>query len=124
LSFQPVEGWPEHLQSSPEVSPRLNQETCSKARILPMTLSPKAVLSIRYVSDAVSPSLKQHLTQMCCFSKSAVRKSWIVLNTHNINTLWKVTQSVMVTYLTRLTQKIAILWHVVAESCTTCSSHS
>jgi len=30
----------------------------------------------------------------------------------------------MTTKLTRVTQKIAILWHLVAESCNTCHSWS
>jgi hypothetical protein len=30
----------------------------------------------------------------------------------------------MVAKLTRMTQKIVILWHLVAESCTTCHSQS
>jgi hypothetical protein len=37
---------------------------------------------------------------------------------------WEATQRVMATYLTRLTHKIRIQLHVVAESCTTCSSYS
>jgi hypothetical protein len=41
-----------------------------------------------------------------------------------INTCWEATQSVIVAKLTRLTHKIVILLHLVAESCTICSSHS
>lgn len=50
----------------------------------PIALSPKAVFSISYVSDAVFPSLKQN-SQMRCSFKSAIRKSWISLNTHTHN---------------------------------------
>jgi hypothetical protein len=39
-------------------------------------------------------------------------------------THWEVTQSVMATKLTRLTHKIAIQLHLVAESSTICSSRS
>lgn len=42
------------------------------------------------------------------------------LTTTKINTLWEATRSVMVTKLTRFTQKIAIPWHLVAVSCATC----
>jgi hypothetical protein len=37
------------------------------------------------------------------------------------NTRWEATQRVMAAKLTRLTHKIAIQLHLVAESCTTCS---
>jgi hypothetical protein len=39
-------------------------------------------------------------------------------------TRWEATQRVMVAKLTRLTHKIAIHLHLVAESCTICSSRS
>jgi hypothetical protein len=39
-------------------------------------------------------------------------------------TRWEATQSVMAAKLTRLTHKIAIQPHLVAESCTICSSRS
>jgi hypothetical protein len=41
-----------------------------------------------------------------------------------INTHWKATQMIMAAKLTRLTHKIAIQLHIVAESCTICSSRS
>jgi hypothetical protein len=41
-----------------------------------------------------------------------------------ITTRWEVTQRVMATKLTRLTQKVAIQLHLVAESVTICSSRS
>jgi hypothetical protein len=85
-------------------------------------------LSISCVSDAVFPSLKQNFTQMHCSFKSAI--SLISENrgshlTHTIiNTRWEATQRGMVAKLTRLTHKIAIQLHIVAESCTICSSRS
>jgi hypothetical protein len=41
-----------------------------------------------------------------------------------INTHWETTQRVMVAKLTKLTHKIEIQLHLVAESCTSCSSCS
>jgi hypothetical protein len=41
-----------------------------------------------------------------------------------INTRWEITQRVMAVKLTRVTHKRAILVHLVAESCTICSSRS
>jgi hypothetical protein len=41
-----------------------------------------------------------------------------------INTRWEATQSLMGAKLTRMTHKIAIRLHVVAESCTICRSRS
>jgi hypothetical protein len=43
---------------------------------------------------------------------------------YTIDSRWEATQSVMVAKLTRLTHKIAIQIHLVAESCTICSSRS
>jgi hypothetical protein len=43
---------------------------------------------------------------------------------YKISTLWEATQRVMAAKLTRLTHKIAIQLHLVAESCTICSSRS
>jgi hypothetical protein len=44
--------------------------------------------------------------------------------TTTINTRWKATQRVMATELSRLTHKITIKVHIVAESCIICSSCS
>jgi hypothetical protein len=41
-----------------------------------------------------------------------------------INTRWESTETVMEAELTRLTHKISIQWHLVAESCTILSSRS
>jgi hypothetical protein len=43
---------------------------------------------------------------------------------NNSNTCWEATQRVLVAKLIRLTHKIAIQLHLVAESCTICSSCS
>jgi hypothetical protein len=48
---------------------------------------------------------------------------WVVTAT-TINTCWEAIQSVYGAKLTRLTHKIAIQLHLVAESCTICSSRS
>jgi hypothetical protein len=45
-------------------------------------------------------------------------------NNHSNNTRWEATQRVMAVKLTRLTHKIAIQLHLVAERCTICSSRS
>jgi hypothetical protein len=52
--------------------PRLNRENHPKVCVLPMAMSPKDVLSISCVSDALFPSLKQSFTQIPCFFKSAI----------------------------------------------------
>jgi hypothetical protein len=52
--------------------PRLNRENHSKVYVLPMALSPEALLSISCVFDAFSPSLKQNFTQMHCSFKSVI----------------------------------------------------
>jgi hypothetical protein len=44
--------------------------------------------------------------------------------TTKTNTRWEATEKVMVAKLTRLTHKIAIQPHLVAENCTICSSRS
>jgi hypothetical protein len=51
---------------------------------------------------------------------------WVVTKSTTIttNTRWEATQRVMVAKLIRLSHKIAIQLHLVAESCTICSSRS
>jgi hypothetical protein len=58
-SVRPVEGRPERLESSTEVSPCLNRETTQKFVFSPWHRYRKL---ISCVSDAVSPSLKQNFT--------------------------------------------------------------
>jgi hypothetical protein len=53
-----------------------------------------------------------------------IRKFGIALNTHSNKHLMEATQRFVAAKLTRLTQKAAILQHVVAESCTVCHSWS
>jgi hypothetical protein len=52
------------------------------------------------------------------------RTESITKSTTTINTRWKAAQRVMTAKLARLTHKIAIQLHLVAESCTICSSRS
>jgi hypothetical protein len=49
---------------------------------------------------------------------------WVDNEITKINTNWKATQRVMAAKLTRLTHKIVIQLHLLAESCTICSSRS
>jgi hypothetical protein len=49
---------------------------------------------------------------------------WVDNEITTINTRWEATQRVVAAKLTRLTLKIAIQLHTVAESSTICSSHS
>jgi hypothetical protein len=49
---------------------------------------------------------------------------WIYNEITIINTRWEATQRVMASKLSRLTYKIAIQLHIVAESCTICGSRS
>jgi hypothetical protein len=69
---------------------------------------------------AVFPSLKQNLPEMHCSFKSSNRKSQIALNMHNNKHPLGSMQRVMAASLTRLTQKIVIMWHLAAESCIIC----
>jgi hypothetical protein len=55
-----------------------------------------------------------------CFRTESITK----YTPTTINTRGEATQSVMIVNLTRLTHKIAIQLHLVAESCTICSSYS
>jgi hypothetical protein len=57
-------------------------------------------------------------------SKSFRTESITKYTLTTINTRWETTQSVMAIKITRLTRKIAIQLHLVAESCTICSSRS
>jgi hypothetical protein len=55
-------------------------------------------------------------------SKSFRTESITKYTLTTINTRWEATQSVMATKLTRPAHKIAIQLHLVAQSCTICSS--
>jgi hypothetical protein len=55
-------------------------------------------------------------------SKSSRTESITKYTLITISTRWEATQRVMAANLTRLTHKISIQLHLVAESCTTCSS--
>jgi hypothetical protein len=78
-----------------------------KSLCSPHGISPKAVLSILSVSDAVFPSLKQNFTQIRRSFKSAMSLITENLGSHlirtTINTRWEATQRVMAAKLARLT---------------------
>jgi hypothetical protein len=57
-------------------------------------------------------------------SKSSRTESITKYTLTTINTRWEATQRVMAAKLTRMTHKIAIQLHLVAEICTICSSRS
>jgi hypothetical protein len=67
-------------------------------------------------------------SHICIHTYEGVSKSFrtesITKWTTTINTHWEATQRVMAAKLTRLTHKIAIQLHLVAESSTICSSRS
>jgi hypothetical protein len=50
--------------------------------------------------------------------------SWVSNEINNKNTRWEATLSVIEAKLTTMTHKIAIQPHLVADSCTICSSRS
>jgi len=56
---------------------------------------------------------------MSCSFNPALRKLLVALNNLKNKDLLRL-QRVMAAKLTRLSQKIVILWHLVVESCTTC----
>jgi hypothetical protein len=57
-------------------------------------------------------------------SRSFRTKSITKSTTSTINTRWEATKRILAVKLTRLIQKLAIQLHLVAESCTICSSLS
>jgi hypothetical protein len=69
------------------------------------------------------PNLVSYSTIRGCIQKFP---DWVVTKytLTTINTRWEATQRVMAAKLTRLTHKIAIQLHLVAENCTICSSRS
>jgi hypothetical protein len=101
--------------------------------------------SVRKLSDTPSHILKRHknppqhknepnVSQMLQLNsletqneiRGCIQKfpDWVDNEVTTINTRWEATQRVMAAELTRLTHKIAIQLHPVAESCTICSSRS
>jgi hypothetical protein len=93
-----------------------------------------AVQSVLHLSDVLrasqvtlTPCVRRLMTADFVYegvSKSFRTESITKYTLTIINTRWEATQSVMVTKLTRLIHKIAIQLHLVAESCTICSSRS
>jgi hypothetical protein len=72
----------------------------------------------------VYPSTDICTTQYEGVSKSFRTESMTKYTLTKTNTRWEATQMVMAAKLSRLTHKIAILLHLVAESCPICSSRS
>jgi hypothetical protein len=74
------------------------------------------------------PSIHNRLHCFKKYIRGCIQKfpDWVVTKwkTITINTRWKATQKFMAATLNRLTHKIAIQLHLVAESCTICSSRS
>lgn len=89
-----------------------------------LAFSPKAVLSFSCVSDVVFWCLKQNLMHMHCSFTSATRKLQITLTCKAIKPFSDAMQRFMAAKHYMLTYKIAILWQLVAESCTSCCSQS
>jgi hypothetical protein len=69
---------------------------------------------------AVSLSSKQNLIQLHCSLNHALENCGLHFTSTTLNTQWKAIQLVMATELTRLTQKLPLLGHFMAESCTSC----
>jgi hypothetical protein len=72
------------------------------------------------------PETKQQSSQgvICRMSLKFRNSCRLHYTCTTVNTLEEAIQRVMVAKLTRVTQKIAILWHLVEESFTTCRSQS
>jgi hypothetical protein len=102
-----------------KVSPRVKRESDSKFCILTIALFLKVVLRISCMSDAVFESLKQNLMQCIVPSNRALEYSGLCFTPTTLNTHWEAVQRVMALKLTRQIQKTAVLWHIVAGSCTT-----
>jgi hypothetical protein len=72
--------------------------------------------------------LEPYLWNYICNIRGCIQKfpDWVITKYTftTINTCWEATQRVMAAKLTRLTHKIVIHLHLVAESCTICSSCS
>ena len=84
-----------------------------------MALSPKVGLSISTFSNAVFPSLTQNLTQIRCSFKSPLRTSRTSLKRYS-NTHWETAQKTTAAIATSLTLKIAIIRHLLKDSCNYC----
>jgi hypothetical protein len=77
-----------------------------------------------FVLNNLSPSLLYWTRIYEGVSKSYRTEAITTYTLTTINTRWEATQRVMAAKLTRLTHNIAIQLHLVAESCTICSSRS
>jgi hypothetical protein len=68
--------------------------------------------------------LNKRLVTSCIRECNQKFPDWVDNEITKINTRWEAIQRVMVEKLTRLTHKIALKLHLVAESCTICSSRA
>jgi hypothetical protein len=81
-------------------------------------------LLFRFIYEHLPDSLIYTLNSIYEGESKSFRTESITKYTITINTRWEATQSVMAAKLTRLIHRIAIQLHLVAESCTICSSLS
>jgi hypothetical protein len=93
-----------------------------------VTSASGGLLNYRFASDGILDHLLLWSCVSMCMhegvSKSFRTESITKYTLTKINTRWDATQRVMAAKLTRLTHKIAIELHLVAESWTICSSYS
>jgi hypothetical protein len=99
---------------------RLSATRCSCLAILWVCLVSFAAIILCVASQPVTPKVSIYFV---------IDSVWKLLDTLSytlttINTRWEVTQRVMAAKLTKLTHKIAIQLHLVAESSIICSSCS
>ena len=121
LSVWSVKGQLECLHPSIELSPNFNQGNHSMIYFLHMEVSVRAVSSISYIHDVLCHFLKENLMQKHC---SFIRKCISHLKCTTIHSRWEAMQRVMAKRFTKMSETIVILWHLVAESCTTCHSQA
>jgi hypothetical protein len=88
--------------------------------MLAMALFLKGSWRVSCIYNAVSLSFKQNLIQLHCSLNHALENCELHFTSTTLNTHWKGIQLVMATELSRLTQKIPLLWHLMAECCTSC----
>jgi hypothetical protein len=110
-----VEWQPEGSQSSSEVLPTRYSKRALKGRVLPITLSAKAIMNTSCVSNGVFLSSRQNEMQVCCSLKSGVMKAQITLDVHNCNhLLWRNIE--VYGYKTHcVMHKMMIPYHLVVE---------
>jgi hypothetical protein len=86
--------------------------------------SPKHIVAVLIISciHALPLGWGKSEFKYCVPSNLSPETYWLNVTCKTMNTCWEGTQRIMTENPLRLAQKVVLLWHQVAENCTSCHS--